>query len=59
MDNLKAHISYYTRERMDELGFAYVFSPPYSPEYNGIEHVFSIFKNNLKKERLKLLANGS
>ena len=55
MDNLSVHRSLEVRERMDELSIAYVYSPPYSPDYNGIESVFSIFKNKLKRERLKAI----
>ena len=31
MDNLSVHTSKITRERMDELGFGYSWTPPYSP----------------------------
>ena len=55
MDNLSVHRSLEVRERMGELSIAYVYSPPYSPDYNGIESVFSIFKNKLKRERLKAI----
>ena len=33
-----------------------MFCPPYSPDLNPIESVFSIYKNRLKRERLKALA---
>ena len=49
MDNLSVHRSLVVRERLDELSIAYIYSPPYSPDFNGIESVFSIFKNKLKK----------
>ena len=52
MDNLAVHRSNLIKERLDELSIAYVFNPPYSPEYNGIESVFSILKNDFKKKRL-------
>ena len=55
MDNLAVHRSKVIRERMDELSIAYVFNPPYSPEYQGIESVFSIFKRKLKKERFRCI----
>jgi len=51
-DNLSVHRSKHIRERLDELSIAYVYSPPYSPDFNGIENVFSIFKNKIKRERL-------
>ena len=56
-DNLSVHRSLEVRNRLDELSIAYVYSPPYSPDFNGIESVFSIFKNKLKRERLKAIVN--
>ena len=58
MDNLAVHRSRHVRERMDELGIAYVFNPPYSPEFNGIETVFSTFKDRLKRKRLYAIQHG-
>ena len=52
-DNLSVHRSLEVRNRLDELSIAYVYSPPYSPDFNGIESVFSILKNKLKRLRLK------
>ena len=57
LDNLSVHRSREVRERMDDLSIAYVYSPPYSPDFNGIESVFSIFKNKLKRERLRAITN--
>ena len=57
MDNLSVHRSLAVRERLDELSIAYIYSPPYSPDFNGIESVFSIFKNKLKKQRLQAILN--
>ncbi len=45
MDNLAVHRSNEVKERLDELSIPYIFSPPYSPDYNPIESVFSIFKS--------------
>ena len=44
MDNLMVHKCREVCDRMDELGFRYSWTPPYSPSYNGIEEVFSIAK---------------
>ena len=55
MDNLSVHRSPHVKERMDELGIAYVYNPPYSPEFNGIESVFSILKNKIKKKRIQAI----
>lgn len=58
MDNLAVHRSKDVREYLDQLSIPYVFNPPYSPDFNGIESVFSIYKNELKRERLKAIVNG-
>ena len=54
-DGLSVHRSKAVRDRLDELGIAFIFNPGYSPDYSGIEAVFSIFKNKIKKERLKAI----
>ena len=58
MDNLSVHRSLEIRERMDELGFGYIFNAAYSPDLNPIETVFSIAKSYIKKERLRAIARG-
>ena len=57
-DNLSVHRSKQVRERMDELSIGYVFSPPYSPDLNPIERIFSIAKRELKKRRLQAVLHG-
>ena len=54
-DGLAVHRSRIVRERLDKLGIAYIQSPGYSPDYSGVEAIFSIFKNRIKKERLKAI----
>ena len=49
MDNLSVHRSKVIRDRLEELSIAYVFQPPYSPQYNGIETVFGLVKGILKR----------
>ena len=44
MDNLSVHRSRAVKERLDEMSIAYIYGPAYSPDYNPIENVFSIFK---------------
>jgi len=58
MDNLSLHKSIDVKERMDELGFLYTYTPAYSPRYNGIEEVFSMAKRTIKNEHLSRLLNG-
>lgn len=58
MDNLSFHKSRDVKERMDELGFLYTYTPAYSPQYNGIEEVINIGKKMVKKERLEQIISG-
>jgi len=57
MDNLSVHRSIEIRERMDELGITYIFSPIYSPDLNPVEYVFSMVKKQIKAERLNAIVN--
>ena len=56
-DNLAVHRSLLVRQRLEDLSIGYVFCLPYSPDLNGIESVFSIFKNKLKRLRLMAIEN--
>ena len=58
MDNLSFHKSGDTKQRMDELGFSYTYTPVYSPQYNGIEEVIGIGKQVVKQRRLELILRG-
>ena len=53
MDNLRVHTSNRSKEAMREHGFRWVMAPPYSPEWNPIEFVFSQVKSNFRKLRAK------
>ena len=58
MDNLAVHKSLEIRERIDELGFEYVYGPAYSPDFNPVETIFSSAKGYVKKQRLAAVING-
>ena len=58
MDNLAVHRCNEIIDRMDELGLEYVFTPAYSPDFNPIESVFSIFKNSFKRMRIHAIQHG-
>ena len=49
MDNLAVHRSHHTKELMEELGYRYTWTPRYSPQYNGIEEVWNMSKQYIKK----------
>ena len=55
LNNLSVHVAKAVKERLDDLSIAYIYSPIYSPDYNGIESVFSIAKRYIKQERLKAI----
>lgn len=48
MDNLSSHKRKRTRKRIEAVGAALVFLPPYSPDLNPIEMVFSKVKQALR-----------
>lgn len=48
MDNLSSHKRARTRELIESAGAALVFLPPYSPDFNPIEMVFSKVKQLLR-----------
>ena len=58
MDNLSLHKSKDVRNRMDELGFTYTYTPVYSPQYNGVEEVINIGGKIIKKRRLDSILNN-
>jgi transposase len=49
MDNLSVHKSRRVRRLIEEAGAALLFLPPYSPDFNPIEEVFSKVKGILRK----------
>jgi transposase len=48
-DNLSVHKSAYAREVVERCGCEVVFLPPYSPDFNLIEQVFSKLKGYLRR----------
>ncbi len=48
MDNLSSHKRQRTRELIESMGAELVFLPPYSPDLNPIEMVFSKIKQKLR-----------
>lgn len=48
MDNLSSHKRAQTRVLIESAGAELVFLPPYSPDLNPIEHVFSKIKQSLR-----------
>ena len=50
MNNLSLHKNQDTKALMEELGFIYIYAPVHAPEYNGIEEVFSMANQIIKKK---------
>ena len=57
MDNLSIHRSQQIKDRMNELGFRWAYTPRYSPWYNGIEEVWAMSKRYIRKKRLSAIMN--
>ena len=58
LDNLSVHRSRFITDRMDELGFEYIWAPVYSPDYNPVETVINLSKQWIKRQRLIAIMNG-
>jgi len=50
LDNLSAHKSQKAQKMVEEAGCSWLFLPPYSPDFNPIEMLWSKFKNDLRRE---------
>jgi transposase len=53
MDNLPAHKVAGIAAALDERGARLLYLPPYSPDLNPIEQVFSKIKNELRRRKLR------
>ncbi len=53
LDNHLAHKTNDVSTLAHQLGFELFFQPPYTPEINSIESLWSVVKRDLKKELLK------
>lgn len=48
LDNARIHKSKLVKELIEEAGCRLLYLPPYSPDYNPIEHLWSALKKNLR-----------
>lgn len=58
MDNLKVHRSRLAQDLYPQLDIVPIFNVPYSPQFNGIEAVFSMVKAAYKKQLLGNILAG-
>jgi putative transposase len=49
LDNAKAHHTQEVKKIAKKLNFELMFMPPYSPEFNCIEALWSVIKRDFKK----------
>jgi transposase len=56
MDRLNVHRSYRVFDVCEELGIIRIFNASYSPNYNPIEGVIGMVKNELKRQRTHEIA---
>ena len=55
MDNLQTHKVKGVAEAVEERGARVLYLPPYSPDFNPIEQVFSKIKNELRRRELRTI----
>ena len=56
MDNVSFHKNKVIREKITQRGHTVLFTPPYSPDMNPIENVFSVLKHGIRRDYGKPLA---
>lgn len=56
MDNLSSHKGQAIRDVIEAAGADLLFLPPYSPDFNPIEQVFSKIKNELRRRELRTIS---
>lgn len=57
MDNVKFHLQARIRETIESTGAKIIFLPPYSPDLNPIENMWSKIKNTLRKLAPRTIRN--
>lgn len=57
MDNINFHCSVAVKEAIESAGASVAFLPPYSPELNPIENMWSKIKAYLKRKRTQTLSD--
>ena len=55
MDNMKSHHAKAVKNLLDSSGIRYIYLPPYSPDLNPIEKLWSTVKSFLRKFKARTL----
>lgn len=56
MDNMRSHHAKVVKALLDEKHIQYLYLPPYSPDYNPIEKMWSKIKANMRKQKVRAAA---
>ena len=56
MDNMRSHHAKVVKNLLDEKHIQYLYLPPYSPDYNPIENMWSKIKANMRKQKVRAAA---
>ena len=56
MDNMRSHHAQIVTELLDKAGISYLYLPPYSPDLNPIEKMWSKMKSFLRKRKVRVAA---
>ena len=56
MDNMRSHHAKIVTKVLEQSGIAYLYLPPYSPDLNPIEKMWSKIKANLRKQKIRIAA---
>lgn len=55
MDNMRSHHTQAVKDLLEQAGVQYLYLPPYSPDLNPIEKMWSNLKAFLRKAKVRLL----
>ena len=53
MDNMRSYHAKVVKNLLDEKHIQYLYLPPYSPDYNPIENMWSKIKANMRKQKVR------
>ena len=56
MDNMRSHHAKVVKNLLEEKHIQYLYLPPYSPDYNPIENMWSKIKASMRKQKVRVAA---